>query len=63
MTARGGRGTVRGQSIIEYLAVAMTLIAVVWMLAPRIRSAAQGIMAQARGQLLSPAATADSIIP
>lgn len=53
----------RGQSMIEYMLVAVALIAVVLALAPRVITAARNVMGQAQAQVAGPSANADTIIP
>lgn len=54
---------IRGQSVVEYLVIAAALVVVVLALAPAIDTKARELMTQARTQIVSPAATADAIIP
>ena len=57
------RGGERGQSMIEYLIIAGTVIAVLAALRGRIQGAADGVMADVNRQLTTIDGTADALLP
>lgn len=53
----------RGQSMVEYLIIAGTVIAVIAALRGRMQGAADGVMADVNRQLTTIEGTADAILP